>query len=126
MNDLADNRVSENRVLGLKKMITLTKAAADRIQGQIAKNSALALRFAAKESGCSGYSYVLDFADKLDDGDQVFEQHGVKVFIDNQSLEILNGTQIDYVSEGLNQTFKFSNPKATDECGCGESFAIQS
>ncbi len=107
-------------------MITLTKAAADRIQGQIAKNSALALRFAAKESGCSGYSYVLDFADKLDDGDQVFEQHGVKVFIDNQSLEILNGTQIDYVSEGLNQTFKFSNPKATDECGCGESFAIQS
>jgi len=107
-------------------MITLTKAAADRIQDQISKNQALALRFAAKESGCSGYSYVLDFASEMASDDQVFEQHGVKVFVDNKSLDILTGTQIDYVSEGLNQTFKFSNPKATDECGCGESFAIQS
>lgn len=107
-------------------MITLTKAAADRIQNQIIKNNALALRFAAKESGCSGYSYALDFANEKNADDHVFDQHGVKVFVDDKSLPILSGTQIDYVSEGLNQTFKFTNPKATDECGCGESFAIQS
>ncbi len=107
-------------------MITLTQAAASRIQDQISKNNALALRFAAKESGCSGYSYVLDFANEKKSDDEVFEQFGVTVFVDQKSLLILEGTQIDYVSEGLNQTFKFSNPKATDECGCGESFAIQS
>ncbi len=106
-------------------MITLTKAAAARINSQLEKNDALALRFSAKESGCSGYSYVLDFAKEKESDDHVFQQHGVNVFVDGKSLLILDGTQIDYVSEGLNQTFKFSNPKATDECGCGESFAIQ-
>jgi len=105
-------------------MITLTKTAAVRIADQISKNNAIALRFAAKESGCSGYSYVMDFAQKVEDQDVVLEQHGVTVLVDPKSLDILNGTQIDYVSEGLNQTFKFSNPKATDQCGCGESFAI--
>lgn len=106
-------------------MITLTESAAKRIESQLEKNEALALRFAAKESGCSGYSYVLDFAKEQNEDDKVFENFGVKVFVDEKSFTILNGTQIDYVSEGLNQTFKFSNPKATDECGCGESFAIQ-
>ena len=84
------------------------------------------MRFAAKESGCSGYSYVLDFAEEKLSDDMEFEHYGVKVFVDQKSHEILDGTQIDYVSEGLNQNFKFSNPKATDECGCGESFAVQS
>ena len=106
-------------------MITLTKPAAKRIASQLAKNEAIALRFAAKESGCSGYSYVMDFAKSIEEQDQVFENHDVKVVVDPKSLLILTGTQIDYVSEGLNQTFKFSNPKATDECGCGESFAVQ-
>lgn len=105
-------------------MITLTKPAAKRIASQIAKNDAIALRFGAKESGCSGYSYVMDFARELNEGDSVFEQFGVRVAVDPKSLPIVTGTQIDYVSEGLNQTFKFSNPKATDECGCGESFAL--
>ena len=105
-------------------MITLTKPAASRIADQIIKNEAIALRFAAKESGCSGYSYVMDFANEIDEQDVVFEQHDVKIVVDPKSLDILKGTQIDYVSEGLNQTFKFSNPKATDQCGCGESFAI--
>ena len=108
-----------------RKMITLTKPAADRIAEQINKNSAMALRFAAKESGCSGYSYVMDFAQQIDEQDTVFEQFDVKVVVDSKSLPILTGTQIDYVSEGLNQTFKFSNPKATDQCGCGESFALK-
>ena len=106
-------------------MITLTKPAANRIADQIAKNNAMALRFAATEAGCSGYRYVMDFAQQIDEQDTVFEQHDVKVVVDAQSLPILTGTQIDYVCEGLNQTFKFSNPKSTDECGCGESFAIE-
>ena len=105
-------------------MITLTESAATRIAAQIDKNNAIALRFAAKESGCSGYSYVMDFADSIDEQDTVFEHYEVKVVVDPESLELLKGTQIDYVSEGLNQTFKFSNPKATDHCGCGESFAL--
>jgi len=107
-------------------MITLTKTAATRIASQIAKNNSLALRFAAKESGCSGYSYVLDFANSIEGDDMVFESFDVKVVIDSKSLKILDGTQIDYVSEGLNQTFKFSNPRSTNECGCGESFALDS
>ncbi len=104
--------------------ITLTQPAARRIAEQIEKNEAIALRFAAKESGCSGFSYVMDFARAIEGDDIVFENFDVKVVIDPKSLSILDGTQIDYVAEGLNQTFKFSNPKATDECGCGESFAI--
>ncbi len=107
-------------------MITLTKTAATRIASQIAKNNSLALRFAAKESGCSGYSYVMDFANSIEGDDLVFESFDVKVVIDSKSLKILDGTQIDYVSEGLNQTFKFSNPRSTNECGCGESFALDS
>lgn len=106
-------------------MITLTKPAATRIADQIAKNNALALRFGAKESGCSGFSYVMDFAESIEEQDHVFESFDVKVVIDPKSLSVLNGTQIDYVSEGLNQTFKFSNPRSTNECGCGESFAVQ-
>lgn len=107
-------------------MITLTKPAATRIADQITKNNSLALRFAAKASGCSGYSYVMDFADQIGGDDIVFESFDVKVVIDPKSLSILDGTQIDYVSEGLNQTFKFSNPRSTNECGCGESFALDS
>jgi len=107
-------------------MITLTKTAATRIASQIAKNNSLALRFAAKVSGCSGYSYVMDFANSIEGDDMVFESFDVKVVIDSKSLKILDGTQIDYVSEGLNQTFKFSNPRSTNECGCGESFALDS
>ncbi|MBL4671660.1 MAG: iron-sulfur cluster assembly accessory protein [Arenicella sp.] len=107
-------------------MITLTKSAATRLADQIAKNNSIALRFAAKESGCSGYSYVMDFADSIGGDDLVFESFDVKVVIDPKSLSILDGTQIDYVAEGLNQTFKFSNPRSTNECGCGESFALDS
>ena len=106
--------------------VALTEAAAKRIAGQLAKNGAQALRFSAKESGCSGYSYVLGFESEIESTDHVFESHGVKVVIDETSLPILSGTQIDYVSEGLNQSFRFINPKATDECGCGESFAVTS
>ncbi|MEM7357835.1 MAG: iron-sulfur cluster assembly accessory protein [Pseudomonadota bacterium] len=105
--------------------ISLTKPAAERIADQLSKNSAIALRFGVRESGCSGFSYVMDFAKQIEDDDIVVNQHEVQLVIDPNSFKILDGTQIDYVSEGLNHTFKFSNPMATDECGCGESFAIQ-
>jgi len=106
--------------------ITLTESAARRIADQTSKSGAIGLRFGAKKSGCSGFSYVMDFAQEVNSNDKVFESFDVKVIIDDESLAILTGTKIDYVSEGLNQTFKFSNPKATDECGCGESFAVNS
>lgn len=105
--------------------ITLTKSAADRIASQLQKNAAIGLRFAANESGCSGYSYVMDYTDKKQQDDQVFTSHGVDVLIDPDSYKLLKGTQIDYVTEGLNQSFRFSNPKAEAHCGCGESFAMQ-
>lgn len=104
--------------------ISLTASAAKRIASQLEKAQAVALRFGAKESGCSGYSYVLDFAKQIEATDTIFESHSVQVVVDKKSLPIVDGTQIDYVSEGLNQTFKFINPAATDECGCGESFAL--
>lgn len=104
-------------------MITVTPSAGERIAQQLQKHNAQALRFGVKESGCSGYSYVMDFAFAVDESDTLIEQHGARLVVDPESLKILSGTEIDFVSEGLNQTFKFRNPKATDECGCGESFA---
>lgn len=105
--------------------ISLSASAAKRINGQLAaKPNMVALRFTAKESGCSGYSYVMDLAAHAEPGDIKLESQGVKIFTDARSFELLSGTKIDYVSEGLNQTFRFSNPKAEAHCGCGESFAV--
>lgn len=105
--------------------ISLSPSAAKRISGQLAaKPEMVALRFTAKESGCSGHSYVMDLAAEAEADDVVLESRGVQIFTDPRSLELLTGTEIDYVSEGLNQTFKFSNPKAEAHCGCGESFAV--
>lgn len=123
-NDIISFLQVKNLLEFINMSISLTKSAADRIANQLEQSGALALRFGVNESGCSGYSYVLDFADKIEDDDTVFENFDVKVVVDSTSLPILAGTQIDYVSEGLNQTFKFSNPGATNECGCGESFAV--
>ena len=77
-----------------------------------------------KTSGCSGYMYTIDFADETTANDQVFEGHGAKVIIDNDSLGYLDGTEVDYGREGLNEAFRFNNPNATAECGCGESFTV--
>lgn len=106
--------------------ITLTDSAIKRVAAQVAQNQAMGLRLAVKKSGCSGYSYVMEFAEQQNQDDVTFEQHGVTIVVDKQSLELLDGMELDYVSEGLNQTFKFKNPNATDECGCGESFAASS
>ncbi|MCG6965706.1 MAG: iron-sulfur cluster assembly protein IscA [Chromatiaceae bacterium] len=105
--------------------VTLTEAAANRVQSFLhSRGKGLGVRLGVKTSGCSGLAYVLEFVDELDDGDEVFEDHGVKVIIDRKSLVYLDGTQLDYGKEGLNEGFKFNNPNVKDQCGCGESFKV--
>ncbi|MBN6078447.1 iron-sulfur cluster assembly protein IscA [Aggregatibacter actinomycetemcomitans] len=105
--------------------ITLTESAADRVRTFLAKRGkGIGLRLGVKTSGCSGLSYMLEFVDTLNEDDQVFEQHGVKVIVDTKSLVYLDGTQLDFAKEGLNEGFKFANPNVKDECGCGESFNV--
>ncbi|AMQ94671.1 iron-sulfur cluster assembly protein IscA [Aggregatibacter actinomycetemcomitans] len=105
--------------------ITLTESAADRVRTFLAKRGkGIGLRLGVKTSGCSGLSYMLEFVDALNEDDQVFEQHGVKVIVDTKSLVYLDGTQLDFAKEGLNEGFKFANPNVKDECGCGESFNV--
>jgi iron-sulfur cluster assembly protein len=105
--------------------ITLTEAAANRVREQIAaRGRGLGLHLSVKESGCSGFSYVVDFADQTGTGDTVFETQGVHVFVPHASLAAVDGTTIDYVRQGLNASFRFRNPNVTGECGCGESFTV--
>ena len=105
--------------------ITLTEAAADRVNNFLkSRGAGVGVRLGVKTSGCSGLAYVLEFVDELDDGDEVFEDRGVKVIIDKKSLVYLDGTELDYGKEGLNEGFKFNNPNVKDECGCGESFKV--
>ena len=105
--------------------ITLTESAADRVKTFLAKRGkGIGLRLGVKTSGCSGLSYMLEFVDALNEDDQVFEQHAVKVIVDTKSLVYLDGTQLDFTKEGLNEGFKFANPNVKDECGCGESFNV--
>lgn len=105
--------------------ITLTESAATRVQ-QFLQNrgKGIGLRLGVKTSGCSGLAYVLEFVDELNEDDQVFEEHNVKIIVDAKSLVYLDGTQLDFVKEGLNEGFKFTNPNVKEECGCGESFHV--
>ena len=105
--------------------ISLTESAANRVRTFLEnRGKGIGLRLGVKTSGCSGLAYVLEFVDQLNDDDKVFEQHGVKVIIDSKSLVYLDGTELDFVQEGLNEGFKFDNPNKNDECGCGESFTV--
>ena len=105
--------------------IDVTESAARQIQKQLQKRgSGLGLRLGVKTSGCSGYAYVLDYADDQADDELVFEQHGVKVLIKQDDLDKLNGIQLDYAKEGFNEAFKFNNPNVKGMCGCGESFSV--
>ena len=105
--------------------ITLTEPAAGRIK-QFLENrgKGVGLRLGVRTSGCSGMAYVIEFADEVDDSDQVFETQGVKIIVDPKSLVYLDGTEVDFTREGLNEGFKFNNPNVKDECGCGESFNV--
>jgi iron-sulfur cluster assembly protein len=105
--------------------ITLTENAAQQIAKQLSKRgSGLGLRLGTKKSGCAGYTYVLDYADTIEESDQVFEKSGVKVIVNEHDLTIIDGIELDYRKEGLNAAFKFYNPNTKGTCGCGESFAI--
>lgn len=105
--------------------ITLTEVAANRVKRFLeSRGKGEGLRLAVKTSGCSGLAYVLEFADDIDPNDKVFEDRGVKVIVDPKSLVYLDGTELDYTREGLNEGFKFNNPNVTDACGCGESFTV--
>ena len=105
--------------------ITLTEKAAQQISKQLAKRGkGLGLGLGVKKAGCSGFTYVIEYADKLDENDRIFEQHGVKVIVKANALELLDGVEVDYTREGLNEAFRFNNPKSTGTCGCGESFTI--
>jgi iron-sulfur cluster assembly protein len=105
--------------------ITLTDSAADRVRTFLAqRGNGIGLRLGVKKTGCSGFSYIVNYADEVGTDDVVFAINDVKVIVDRQSLEIIDGTEVDYVREGLNEAFKFRNPKAVGECGCGESFSI--
>jgi len=105
--------------------ITLTISAAERVRTYLDKRgSGIGLRLGIKETGCNGFAYVIDYADEVGANDIVFETQGVSVVTDPDSLRLIDGTQVDFVKEGLNEAFKFSNPQATGECGCGESFSV--
>ncbi|PCJ32158.1 MAG: iron-sulfur cluster assembly protein IscA [Gammaproteobacteria bacterium] len=105
-------------------MFTLTDSAVARVQDMVAKrDDALGLRIGVTKSGCSGYRYALDFADSIDDTDIVIEKGGIKVVIDEASMPVLDGVELDFVKKGLNQSFQFNNPNVVSSCGCGESFS---
>ena len=105
--------------------ITLTESAARHIGNFIARRGkGVGLRLGVRTSGCSGMAYTLEFADEIGADDTQFESHGVKVLIDSKSLPYLDGTELDYAREGLNEGFKFNNPNVKDQCGCGESFKV--
>ena len=105
--------------------VTLSESAARHDSNFIAKRGkGFGIRLGVKTSGCSGMAYKLEFVDQTEDEDEVFESHGVKVVIDPKSLAYLDGTELDFVKEGLNEGFKFNNPNVRGECGCGESFNV--
>jgi len=105
--------------------VSLTEKAANHVQSFLEKRGkGMALRLGVRTSGCSGLAYRLEFADRVDAEDVQFESHGVKVVIDRKSLAFLDGTELDFAKEGLNEGFKFNNPNVKDECGCGESFNV--
>ena len=106
--------------------ITLTEDAATQIRNQLAKRGkGLGLRVGVKKVGCSGFAYTFDYADEARAGDQEFEAHDAKVFVDAESLSFLDGSRVDFVKEGLKQMFKFDNPNVDSTCGCGESFSLK-
>ncbi|WP_446470857.1 iron-sulfur cluster assembly protein IscA [Xenorhabdus stockiae] len=105
--------------------ISLTESAAQRVLAFLDnRGKGVGLRLGVRTSGCSGMAYVLEFADTVNDEDQIFEDKGVKVIVDGKSIVYLDGTELDFIKEGLNEGFKFNNPNVSGECGCGESFNV--
>lgn len=105
--------------------VTLTESAAQHISRYIGRRGkGIGLRLGVRTTGCSGLAYKLEYADEAQAEDLCFESHGVSVFVDPKSLAYIDGTELDFVREGLNEGFKFNNPNVKGECGCGESFQV--
>ena len=105
--------------------ISLTNSAADRVHSYLDKRGhGVGLRLGVTQTGCSGYSYVINYADEINDSDIVFEDKGVTVVVEPDALEFIDGTEVDFVKNGLNEAFSFRNPNISGECGCGESFNV--
>jgi len=105
--------------------VSLTNSAAERVRSYLARRgSGIGLRVGVRRTGCSGWAYVVDYADSVGGDDIVFDADDVKVVVDRSSLELIDGTEIDFVKEGINEAFKFRNPNTKSECGCGESFSV--
>lgn len=105
--------------------ITLTEAAAERVKRFLdSRGSGIGLRIMVKSTGCSGYMYVVDYADAVGNEDNVYDTNGVKIIVDAKSLPLVDGTEVDFSKQGLSEGFRFKNPNVKGECGCGESFAV--
>jgi iron-sulfur cluster assembly protein len=105
--------------------VSLTAAAVERVRTFLeARGRGVGLRLGVKKTGCSGYAYVVNYADEVGPADSVFDVGGVKVIVDAESLQFVDGTEIDFVRQGLNEAFRFRNPNVRGECGCGESFNV--
>ncbi|QNM98028.1 iron-sulfur cluster assembly protein IscA [Chitinimonas koreensis] len=105
--------------------LTLSEKAAKHVSNYLAKRGkGVGVRLAVRTSGCSGMAYKLEFVDEISPDDLAFESHGVKIFTDAKSLPYIDGTELDFVKQGLNEGFQFNNPNVKDECGCGESFNV--
>ena len=105
--------------------VSLTDSAANRVKNFLEKRGkGVGVRLGVKTTGCSGMAYTIEFADEIEASDQVFEEKGVKVIINPKSLVYLDGTELDFAKEGLNEGFKFNNPNEKERCGCGESFTV--
>jgi len=105
--------------------ISLTESAAARVRSFLAaRGHGQGLRLGVRRTGCSGFAYVVNYADEVQPDDVVFEDRGVKVFVDPSSLKLIDGTVVDFVKQGLNEAFRFRNPNVKGECGCGESFSV--
>jgi len=105
--------------------ISLTRSAADRVRTHLdQRGTAIGLRLGVTQTGCSGYSYVINYAEEIAASDVVFEDKGIKVVVDPEALQLIDGTEVDFVKNGLNEAFSFRNPNISGECGCGESFNV--
>ncbi len=105
--------------------ITLSESAAHRVRHFMAEREGVTgLRVGVRKSGCSGFSYVLDYVREVGSDDAVFEDRGVRIVVDRKNLALIDGTRVDFVREGLGQAFRFDNPNVRDACGCGESFNV--
>ena len=105
--------------------ISLTEPAAERVRTYLeSRGSGVGLRIGVKKTGCNGFAYVVNYADEVTEEDRVFQDRGVTVVVDEKSLELIDGTEVDFIKEGLNEAFRFRNPNIAGECGCGESFSV--